>query len=312
MLLEVCDETAAQARFLCQASVNMRVCSAVEHVARVSQLRAELSAVVSARAASATGNEAGTKRAHDAEAIADASTLLSPTAVQLKVVSTIERLEAVLAALRADSGAAEVPAPKAPCRLFFAGRWLDADKLLSEYVGTNEKSKVRVVFGRLEVAGEADEVSAQTATSSSDAPPSATVASSTAEIAPQPPLVGDSAALTEATAQKKSAVSLSTFFGRSSSAGSTEPLANAGEADDADDAAPILSADQASSLTASVPVRAALRDPRLQEVLRHIDSAETRDAALRRLEVALKDPDFEQFSVAALREIGYSAADREK
>lgn len=106
--------------------------------------------------------------------------------------------------------------------------------------------------------------------------------------------------------------SLSTFFGRSSSAGSTEPLANAGEADDADDAAPILSADQASSLTASVPVRAALRDPRLQEVLRHIDSAETRDAALRRLEVALKDPDFEQFSVAALREIGYSAADREK
>ena len=49
-----------------------------------------------------------------------------------------------------------------------------------------------------------------------------------------------------------------------------------------------------------------MRDPRLEEILRHIDSAPTREGALRRLEGALKaDPDFEAFALQALRVIGH-------
>ena len=48
-----------------------------------------------------------------------------------------------------------------------------------------------------------------------------------------------------------------------------------------------------------------LKDGRLQETLRHIDSAPTREAALRRLEKALAHEDFDGFTRTALREIGY-------
>ena len=71
---------------------------------------------------------------------------------------------------------------------------------------------------------------------------------------------------------------------------------------------PLLSAGQAASLTNSGEVRRALRDPRLQSTLRHIDGAGTREAALKRLETALEDPQFESFSLTALREIGWVSA----
>jgi hypothetical protein len=55
-------------------------------------------------------------------------------------------------------------------------------------------------------------------------------------------------------------------------------------------------------------VRQALREPRLQELLRHIDSAGTREAALQRLELALEDPEFEAFSLQALQTIGWTSS----
>ena len=62
-------------------------------------------------------------------------------------------------------------------------------------------------------------------------------------------------------------------------------------------------------LGTSSELLAAVRDPRLQQLLRHVDSAPTREGALRRLESALKqDPDFEQFALAALRVIGVESA----
>ena len=75
---------------------------------------------------------------------------------------------------------------------------------------------------------------------------------------------------------------------------------------------PLLSARQAEMLVASSDVRAALADPRLQAELRHIDSAPTREGALRRLSRALAQPDFERFTRTALHEIGYGqdAAER--
>ena len=42
MLLEVRDDTAGGASFLCQTSARLKVSHAMEHVARVSQLRLEL------------------------------------------------------------------------------------------------------------------------------------------------------------------------------------------------------------------------------------------------------------------------------
>ena len=47
---------------------------------------------------------------------------------------------------------------------------------------------------------------------------------------------------------------------------------------------------------------------RLQEQLRHIDSAPTREGALRRLELALDDADFEQFTRTILTVIGAPTA----
>ena len=78
------------------------------------------------------------------------------------------------------------------------------------------------------------------------------------------------------------------------------------EADDED--LPVLTSMQAERLLASPEVRAAMRDPRLEAQLRHIDSAATREGALRRLERALLDADFELFTRTALREIGVTAA----
>jgi hypothetical protein len=76
----------------------------------------------------------------------------------------------------------------------------------------------------------------------------------------------------------------------------------------ADENAPILSTSQAAALTSDNAVRQALREPRLQELLRHIDSAGTREAALQRLELALEDPEFEAFSLQALQTIGWTSS----
>ena len=52
-------------------------------------------------------------------------------------------------------------------------------------------------------------------------------------------------------------------------------------------------------------VRRALCDARLEALLREIDSCPSRERALRRLEEALADPDFEAFTELVLKAVGY-------
>ena len=83
--------------------------------------------------------------------------------------------------------------------------------------------------------------------------------------------------------------------------GSTLDDDGAAEAIDPDEELPQLSNRQAQMLVESREVRAAIKDARLQELLRHIDSAPTREGALRRLERALADEEFEQKKAAQLK-----------
>ena len=102
-------------------------------------------------------------------------------------------------------------------------------------------------------------------------------------------------------------MSLSAFFkeqdGDAPSGGGDE-TGGADDTEEVDEELPLLTTRQSELLLLSRDVRVALRDPRLEEQLRHIDSAPTREGALRRLEQALNDPDFDQFSQTVLREIG--------
>ena len=109
------------------------------------------------------------------------------------------------------------------------------------------------------------------------------------------------------------AVSLSAFFAADGAKPAAAPPGeSAGAAEPEDEDELKLTAEQAACLTASAAVRAAVRDPRLQEVLRHIDGAASRETALRRLEEVLgRDADFEEFAATALREIGHRAAEAE-
>ena len=81
MLLEVstpADAEGAAENFICDVSVRLSVGTAVEHVARLLGLRANLAAAVAA----ATSEPAGAnKRAHNSEALADASALLCPLGI---------------------------------------------------------------------------------------------------------------------------------------------------------------------------------------------------------------------------------------
>lgn len=303
MLLEVSlgDGTVAASSstdtFLCSISVQERVQSAIVHVAAVHYLRTQLAA---AAAASNTPSTDGKKRPHDAEALSDATHLLSSAAVNRKNVLTIERLEAALAALSGVSESGRSGQTWRGAGLFFASKWLEADKSLSEYVGSNDKSKVKVVFRP------GDDCAPQ------PAPQTASAASATASS--EPALVvthGAASSLPESHAPgaaqvEESGVSLSAYFkrqrGESTCPGEDDYQGDGAAADDDEDL-PQLSARQADMLVASREVRAALRDPRLQETLRHVDSAPTREGALRRLETALADTDFEQFTRTALREI---------
>ena len=288
--------------FLCSLSVKLTVRAAVEHVAKLHRLRSRLSQAV-AETSGSRGAAVGSKRARDAAALADAEALLSPQGVSRKTVLTSEALEAALAPLLGTESVDDAAvATESNGGLFFAGKWLDGDKLLSEYVGTNEKSKVKVVFGN----PAADEDGAAAAAAAPSAAPSA------AAEAPAATTTADDKKPVDGTAA--AGVSLSAFFkqqGGSGGGGSSNGwheadghgTAAAEEPEDED--LPQLSARQAQMLVESSEIRSALKDPRLQEHLRFIDSAPTREGALKRLERALgADADFDAFTRTALKEIG--------
>ena len=319
MLLEVAPHGGESC--LCEASVNLSVMAAVEHVSRLLHLRTQLAASVGIAADAVA---VGSKRDRDAdEAVTEAKALLSPLGIGRKNVLTRETLEQALVALR-GSPAAELPSASASAGFFFAGRWLESDRSLSEYVGHNEKSKVKVTYGESSACGSGNGGGSSSNQGSSCGSGSGGSSSSgggggnlpvaaTKATAPVPESSSGrdgAAGADEASGAREDALSLSAFF--RARAGAPQPrLAKDGGAEDADVAdadedMPVLNARQLGVLESSEELQAAMRDPRLQQLLRHIDGAPTREGALRRLDATLKaDPDFEQFALATLRVIGY-------
>ena len=296
MLLEVKPRDSGSA-FLYEFSVHLKVAAAVEHANILRHLRTLLAATLAANAGVDTAN--GKRPRVEDAALTDAAALISPDSVGKKNILTREKLERALAAVGALAETIISCTQKANPfdGFYFAGRWLDGDRPLSEYVGLNEKSKVKVSIGRIgEAEGAADLVSSDTSSVGTITRRDEQQAMGSTE-SPSSTAVDD--------------VSLNAYFKQQAG---TAPL-RLGEADigaAGDEDAPLLSAMQLGALAASQEVRAAIRDPKLQAVLRHVDNAPTRELALRRLEGALKaDPDFEQFATTALRTIGHDTEDTE-
>ena len=338
MLLEVSASTSPEASFLCEASTKASVQKATEHVALLWDLRARLAAAVSS-ADPESRDAVGAKRQRAPEAVAAASALIAPNAVSRKVVLTRENLEQALQTICgaevAGAPAADGSTPGVPmdAGLFFAGRWLESERLLSDYVGSNEKSKVKVSFRS---ASGGAPMPQPCPSGASDVGPTSVASSqpacdvplpATAEVGTTPPQSADATSAATGLAPPTSAaeaqkhptsdatLSLSAFFSQQGSGhgGHVAGRAAAEEEDevaqgDEDEDLPQLSSRQATTLVASRDVRAALQDARTAELLRHIDSAPTREGALRRLEKALNDGPFEQLTRTVLREIGYAPA----
>ena len=137
VLLEIIEESHPRGscvRFLCEVPIRSTVASTLEHVVAVRTARDSLEEAVA--------QLQGTGSSSDAHRMAFA--LISDSAVQSKVVLTREQLHAVLLALDAQS--TSQPSSLGECWLAFASRRLEQDKLLSDYVGTNEKSKVKLAL----------------------------------------------------------------------------------------------------------------------------------------------------------------------
>lgn len=255
MLLEVSsrpsDDTAS---FLCEASVHISVGAAVQHVALLWRLRARLAAAIAERSLDST---APRKRSHDEdEALKDAAGLLSEQGVGRKLVMTSQRLEAALAAVTSAEGSSALALESSTlpgAGLFFAGKWLDADRTLSEYVGRNEKSKVKVGFGVAAVAADSGDASgagtaAAAPAASGDAAPSSCASSDAAAASNPTDESGGGGAKPVADEKKKTdagGVSLSAFF---RDAGESKPRRRHDEQPDEpaidDDDMPLLTSHQ--------------------------------------------------------------------
>jgi hypothetical protein len=343
-LVDACEPTLVAATFLCEASVHSTVSIAVAHVAQLWHMRVRLAAALaacsnttaSAASEAAAAFDVGSKRGRSDVAVADAQALLSPLGVSRKIVLTLENLEQAINAIDGEAGHNDsLPSAAAvgAFGLFFAGRWLDASRPLSEYVGRNEKSKVKMRFGNPRQGDEKQWQRSNDASSSAAAaaaeeeeeatpsPVSAATNGGPPPAATAAPTQGGGSLATDAPSEAcavqdntpaatGSSVSLSTFFqtrsgDKSAARGHESNQLEGDSVPDEDEDLSTLSAAQAEALCASASIRAALRDPRLQEVLRHVDSAPTREGALHRLERALGDPEFEVFALAALRQIGH-------
>ena len=321
VLLEIIEESHPRGscvRFLCEVPIRSTVASTLEHVIAVRTARDSLEEAVA--------QLQGTDSSSDAHRMALA--LISDSAVQSKVVLTREQLHAVLLALDAQS--TSQPSSLGECWLAFASRRLEQDKLLSDYVGTNEKSKVKLALttSPLPPAAAACDVPPNpfgtpvtaSESMSTKRPAAAATAAELSEdggyteLPAQRPRLGSAptAEPHEASPSKlqqsplEKGVSLLAFWKAREPGGRPPKSDENAPAAGTDENAPILSTSQAAALTSDNAVRQALREPRLQELLRHIDSAGTREAALQRLELALEDPEFEAFSLQALQTIGWT------
>ena len=276
MLLEV---RGPEPPFLCEVRADWTVEAAHAHVAALHALRRRLAAA----AGTTTAEPPPAKRPRPPEADS-AAALLAPDGVRRKVVLTRAALEAALASA-SEAGAPPASAENSLDSLFFGGRLLDFERKLSEYVGANEKSKVTVHLRAAD--GGAGGAENGAASASAD---------------------GASASAGGAPSAADAAISLSAYFRRTAGGAAPAPAATADEAgaeDGEEDEEALLRPDQLERLSANDEVRRALCDARLEALLREIDSCPSRERALRRLEEALADPDFEAFTELVLKAVGY-------
>ena len=278
MLLEV---RGPEPPFLCEVRADWTVEAAHAHVAALHALRRRLAAA----AGTTTAEPPPAKRPRPPEADS-AAALLAPDGVRRKVVLTRAALEAALvSATEAGAPPPAAAAAESLDSLFFGGRLLDFERKLSEYVGANEKSKVTVHLRAAD--GGAGGAEGGAASASAD---------------------GASASAGGAPSAADAAISLSAYFRRTAGGAAAAPAAAADEAgadDGEEDEEALLRPDQLERLSANDEVRRALCDARLEALLREIDSCPSRERALRRLEEALADPDFEAFTELVLRAVGY-------
>ena len=263
-------DAADSSRFLCNALTSHHVQEVVESVVAVHNMRLRLQASVAACTVGAKR-----PRSEDEAALTAASELLSAQNVRRKVVLTAQQLLDALTALQAGAADRAVPEELSVegAELFFAGRTLKRDARLSEYVGKNDKSQVQIQLLRSATnnGGTAPLVPPGTAP---PMPPSEPAAGEAAAGSSSASGAAAAAAAAEAAAPAHDVgggVSLNAYFkamrGEPTPKAAAAAAAKEEEEEEEEDPA-VLREDQAAQLLRSQPVQAAMRDPRLQELLR--------------------------------------------
>jgi hypothetical protein len=315
---------------------------AVQQAVSMHNLRlqlAELLAMHNASAGADSAERSGEKRKlvdTEAPGSADASTaaadILSPTSIGRKLVASQQHVERVLQSLGGENAPAPLGALSGQGAAFvFAGRPLEGDKLLSHYFGKNEKSKVVMSLqaepcpaervsdpDTASGAGASSEaVALETGVDNTAVSPAAIASAghSTSALPPAivQPMDFDASHTPHALPpQHEQEVSLLSFFQRTRGdapelrleAGAL-PVADPGNGDEDES---VLTDSQVAAVRASAAVKSALHSRELRSILRRIDGADTRELALRRLEGALLNPDFNSFTRNVLRDLGHCTA----
>ena len=258
-------DAADSSRFLCNALTSHHVQEVVEAVVAVHNMRLRLQASVAACTVGAKR-----PRSEDEAALTAASELLSAQNVRRKVVLTAQQLLDALTALQAGAADRAVPEELSVegAELFFAGRTLKRDARLSEYVGKNDKSQVQIQLLR-------------SATNNGGTAPLVPPGTAPAMPPREPAAAGEAAAGSSSVSEETAAaaeaaapahdvgagVSLNAYFKAMRGEPKAAAVAGAKEEEEEEDPA-VLREDQAAQLLRSQPVQAAMRDPRLQELLR--------------------------------------------
>ena len=258
-------DAADSSRFLCNALTSHHVQEVVESVVAVHNMRLRLQASVAACTVGAKR-----PRSEDKAALTAASELLSAQNVRRKVVLTAQQLLDALTALQAGAADRAVPEELSVegAELFFAGRTLKRDARLSEYVGKNDKSQVQIQLLR-------------SATNNGGTAPLVPPGTAPAMPPREPAAAGEAAAGSSSVSEETAAaaeaaapahdvgagVSLNAYFKAMRGEPKAAAVAGAKEEEEEEDPA-VLREDQAAQLLRSQPVQAAMRDPRLQELLR--------------------------------------------
>jgi hypothetical protein len=260
-------DAADSSRFLCNALTSHHVQEVVEAVVTVHNMRLRLQASVAACTVGAKR-----PRSEDEAALTAASELLSAQSVRRKVVLTPQQLLDALTSLQAGAADRAVPEELSVegAELFFAGRTLKRDARLSEYVGKNDKSQVQIQLLRITSGNGGTAPLVPPAPAPAMPPSEPAAASEAATGSSSVPESAVAAVVPAAPAHDAAAggVSLNSYFKAMRGEPTPEAaVAVAGGKEEGEDPA-VLGEEQAARLLRSQPVQAAMRDPRLQELLR--------------------------------------------